>query len=89
MTIIEAQQLPVGLLMNCIPAFKLEKSVVKRRFDLLRQRGVKVRTQSLSDYQYSCRARPQAHGLSGRCPSLCKTCFAARRIAHSSPALKP
>jgi len=43
-TIFEAQQLPGGLLMNGIPSFKLEKSVVERRFDLLRQRGVEVRT---------------------------------------------
>lgn len=43
-TIFEAQPLPGGLLMNGIPAFKLEKSVVDRRFDLLRQRGVDVQT---------------------------------------------
>lgn len=43
-TIFETQKLPGGLLMNGIPAFKLEKSVVDRRFDLLRQRGVQVRT---------------------------------------------
>jgi glutamate synthase (NADPH/NADH) small chain len=46
-TIFEAQQLPGGLLMNGIPAFKLEKNVVERRFDLLRQRGVNVRTQTV------------------------------------------
>ena len=42
-TIFETQQLAGGLLMNGIPAFKLEKSVVDRRFDLLRKRGVQVR----------------------------------------------
>lgn len=39
-TIFESQALPGGLLMNGIPAFKLEKSVVERRVNLLRQRGV-------------------------------------------------
>jgi len=43
-TIFEAQKLPGGLLMNGIPSFKLEKSVVDRRFELLRQRWVQVRT---------------------------------------------
>ena len=42
-TIFEAQSRPGGLLMNGIPSFKLEKTVVERRFDLLRRRGVKVR----------------------------------------------
>lgn len=46
-TIFEAQPLPGGLLMNGIPAFKLEKSVVERRFDLLQQRGVKLRTETV------------------------------------------
>jgi glutamate synthase (NADPH/NADH) small chain len=41
-TIFEAQKLAGGLLMNGIPAFKLEKSVVDRRFELLRRRGVEV-----------------------------------------------
>jgi len=39
-TIFESQALPGGLLMNGIPSFKLEKSVVERRIDLLRQQGV-------------------------------------------------
>jgi len=43
-TVFDAQKLPGGLLMNGIPAFKLEKAVVDRRFDLLRQRGVEIRT---------------------------------------------
>jgi glutamate synthase (NADPH/NADH) small chain len=39
-TVFESQGLPGGLLMNGIPAFKLEKSVVERRINLLRERGV-------------------------------------------------
>src|SRR5262249_51369166 len=39
-TIFESQSLPGGLLMNGIPSFKLEKSIVERRINLLRQRGV-------------------------------------------------
>jgi glutamate synthase (NADPH/NADH) small chain len=42
-TIFESQTLPGGLLMNGIPAFKLEKTIVERRIDLLRQRGVTFR----------------------------------------------
>ncbi len=42
-TIFEAQTRPGGLLVNGIPSFKLEKKVVERRFDLLRQRGVSIR----------------------------------------------
>jgi glutamate synthase (NADPH/NADH) small chain len=41
-TLLESQMLPGGLLMNGIPAFKLEKSVVERRVNILRQRGVQV-----------------------------------------------
>jgi glutamate synthase (NADPH/NADH) small chain len=40
-TVFESQLLPGGLLVNGIPAFKLEKSIVERRVNLLRQRGVK------------------------------------------------
>ncbi len=40
-TIFESQSLPGGLLMLGIPSFKLEKSVVERRLELLRQRGVR------------------------------------------------
>jgi glutamate synthase (NADPH) small chain len=43
-TIFEAQALPGGLLVNGIPAFKLEKTLVNRRIELLRQRGVQLRT---------------------------------------------
>jgi glutamate synthase (NADPH) small chain len=39
-TVLEAQDRAGGLLMNGIPAFKLEKSVVDRRVDVLRRRGV-------------------------------------------------
>jgi glutamate synthase (NADPH/NADH) small chain len=42
-TIFEAQTRPGGLLVNGIPSFKLEKRIVERRFDLLRQRGVAIR----------------------------------------------
>lgn len=41
--IFEAQLLPGGLLVNGIPAFKLEKSIVDRRIDLLVRRGVEFR----------------------------------------------
>jgi glutamate synthase (NADPH/NADH) small chain len=40
-TIFEAQSRPGGLLVNGIPSFKLEKSIVERRLDLLRRHGVK------------------------------------------------
>jgi glutamate synthase (NADPH/NADH) small chain len=39
-TIFESQTLPGGLLMSGIPAFKLEKSIVERRVNILRQMGV-------------------------------------------------
>ena len=42
-TIFESQMLPGGLLVNGIPAFKLEKTVVMRRIDLLKKRGVEFR----------------------------------------------
>jgi glutamate synthase (NADPH/NADH) small chain len=42
-TIFEAQLIPGGLLVNGIPAFKLEKSLVERRIDLLAQHGVEFR----------------------------------------------
>lgn len=40
-TIYEAQMIPGGLLVNGIPAFKLDKHIVERRVDLLTRRGVK------------------------------------------------
>jgi glutamate synthase (NADPH/NADH) small chain len=43
-TIFEAQPLAGGLLTNGIPAFKLEKSLSQRRIELLRKRGVEIRT---------------------------------------------
>lgn len=42
-TVFEAQPVPGGLLMNGIPAFKLEHRVVERRTELLRRRGVNFR----------------------------------------------
>jgi glutamate synthase (NADPH/NADH) small chain len=42
-SIFESQSSPGGLLMNGIPSFKLEKAVVRRRVDVLRQRGVVFR----------------------------------------------
>lgn len=43
-TLFEAQSIPGGLLMNGIPAFKLEKSIVLRRVEVLQRRGVEFRT---------------------------------------------
>lgn len=42
-TVFEAQPIPGGLLINGIPSFKLEKSVVERRIDTLAKRGVVFR----------------------------------------------
>ncbi|HWA28040.1 MAG TPA: NAD(P)-dependent oxidoreductase [Lacunisphaera sp.] len=42
-TIFEAQPIPGGLLVNGIPAFKLEKHIVDRRIELLARRGVEFR----------------------------------------------
>jgi glutamate synthase (NADPH/NADH) small chain len=42
-TIFEAQLIPGGLLVNGIPAFKLEKNIVERRIELLARRGVEFR----------------------------------------------
>jgi glutamate synthase (NADPH/NADH) small chain len=42
-TVFEAQSRAGGLLVNGIPSFKLEKSIVERRLDLLRRRGVVFR----------------------------------------------
>lgn len=42
-TIFEAQNRAGGLLVHGIPSFKLEKSIVDRRIDILRQRGVEFR----------------------------------------------
>lgn len=39
-TVFESQLIPGGLLVNGIPAFKLEKQIVERRIDLLAKRGV-------------------------------------------------
>jgi glutamate synthase (NADPH) small chain len=42
-TVFEASSVPGGLLMRGMPAFKLAKSVVERRIDLMRERGVAFR----------------------------------------------
>lgn len=42
-TVFESLDRPGGLLMNGIPAFKLEKKIVERRLDVLRRRGIKFR----------------------------------------------
>jgi glutamate synthase (NADPH/NADH) small chain len=42
-TVFESQLIPGGLLVNGIPAFKLEKHLVERRIDLLVRRGVRFR----------------------------------------------
>ncbi len=42
-TVFESQTLPGGLLVNGIPAFKLEKSVIERRVNILQQQGVEFR----------------------------------------------
>jgi glutamate synthase (NADPH) small chain len=42
-TVFESQLLPGGLLVNGIPAFKLEKHLVERRVDLLAKSGVEFR----------------------------------------------
>jgi glutamate synthase (NADPH) small chain len=42
-TVYESQLIPGGLLVNGIPAFKLEKHAVERRIDLLAKRGVAFR----------------------------------------------
>ena len=43
-TVFESQSQAGGLLLNGIPGFKLEKSVVERRVNILRRRGVKFET---------------------------------------------
>jgi glutamate synthase (NADPH) small chain len=42
-TIFESQLIPGGLLVNGIPAFKLEKHIVERRIELLARHGVEFR----------------------------------------------
>jgi glutamate synthase (NADPH/NADH) small chain len=42
-TVFESQMIPGGLLVNGIPAFKLEKHVVERRIDFLARRGVEFK----------------------------------------------
>jgi glutamate synthase (NADPH) small chain len=52
-TVFEAQSLPGGLLVNGIPAFKLDKTVVARRLQLLEKRGVKFRVGVRIGYELS------------------------------------
>jgi len=42
-SVYESQLLPGGLLVNGIPSFKLEKTIVGRRIEMLKKRGVKFR----------------------------------------------
>jgi glutamate synthase (NADPH/NADH) small chain len=42
-TVFESLLIPGGLLVNGIPAFKLEKHIIERRVDFLERRGVKFR----------------------------------------------
>jgi glutamate synthase (NADPH/NADH) small chain len=42
-TVFESLSIPGGLLVNGIPAFKLEKQIVQRRVNLLREEGVQFR----------------------------------------------
>jgi glutamate synthase (NADPH/NADH) small chain len=53
-TIFESQLIPGGLLVNGIPAFKLEKDVVARRIDLLVKRGVKFELGVKVGWDVSC-----------------------------------
>ena len=42
-TVIDSALIPGGLLVNGIPAFKLDKSIIQRRLEVLRKRGVVFR----------------------------------------------
>jgi glutamate synthase (NADPH/NADH) small chain len=42
-TIFDSAQVPGGLLVNGVPAFRLDQTIVQRRIDLLRKRGVVFR----------------------------------------------
>jgi glutamate synthase (NADPH) small chain len=42
-TVLDAALVPGGLLVNGVPAFKVERSIVQRRIDLLKKRGVVFR----------------------------------------------
>ena len=43
MTVFDSAPVPGGLLVNGVPAFKLDRSIVQRRIELLKQRGVVFR----------------------------------------------
>ena len=53
-TVFESQLIPGGLLVNGIPAFKLEKDIVARRIDLLVKRGVKFELGVKVGWDVSC-----------------------------------
>lgn len=42
-TVFDSESIPGGLLVNGVPAFKVDQSIVQRRIDLLRKRGVVFR----------------------------------------------
>jgi glutamate synthase (NADPH/NADH) small chain len=60
-TVLESLLIPGGLLVNGIPAFKLEKSVVARRVDLLAKRGVEFRLGVRVGWDVSLAALLQSH----------------------------
>jgi glutamate synthase (NADPH) small chain len=63
-TIFESQTLPGGLLMNGIPAFKLEKELVERRVNILRRQGVEFRLGVTAGRDISLRElRAQFHAV--------------------------
>ena len=53
-TVFESQLIPGGLLVNGIPAFKLDKDIVARRIDLLAKRGVKFQLGVKVGWDVSC-----------------------------------
>ncbi len=53
-TVFESQLIPGGLLVNGIPAFKLDKDIVARRIDLLAKRGVKFELGVKIGWDVSC-----------------------------------
>ena len=52
-TVFESLMIPGGLLVNGIPAFKLEKRIVERRVELLVQRGVALVPEALQRRHFS------------------------------------
>lgn len=60
-TVYESQLVPGGLLVNGIPAFKLEKHLVARRIEVLKQRGVEFRLGVKIGWDISLAELQQAH----------------------------